>query len=55
MRNVSNESSREKRDTHFMFNKFYSKIVPFMDVGKYCRAGQSTDGNMGHAHCMPYA
>jgi len=20
-------------------------------VGKYCRAGQATDGNMAHAHC----
>jgi len=21
-------------------------------VGKYCRAGQTTDDNMAHAHCM---
>jgi len=21
-------------------------------VGKYCRAGQATDVNMGHEHCM---
>jgi hypothetical protein len=29
------------------------KIVPFLDnVGKCCRAGQATDDNMAHAHCM---
>jgi hypothetical protein len=22
------------------------------NVEKYCRAGQATDGNMAHAHCM---
>ena len=22
------------------------------NVGKYCRAGQATDDNMAHAHCM---
>jgi len=30
-----------------------SKIVSFMGKGvNYCRAGQATDDNMAHAHCM---
>jgi hypothetical protein len=29
-RNVSNECCRENQNTHFMFNNFFPKIVPFM-------------------------
>ena len=29
-RNISDESCRENQNTHFMFNKFFLKIVPFM-------------------------
>jgi len=37
-----------------MFENFSSKIVPFMrSCGKkYPTAGQATDDNMAHAHCM---
>ena len=37
-----------------MINKFFTpKIVPFMRyVEKHCTAGQATDDNMAHAHCM---
>jgi hypothetical protein len=36
-----------------MFNNVYSKTAPFTDnVGKYCRAEEAKDDNMGHAHCM---
>jgi hypothetical protein len=53
MKNVSDKSCRETRDTRFRFNDFYPKIVPFMRyVEKYCRAGQATDGSMAHAHCV---
>jgi hypothetical protein len=54
MRNVSDKSCRENQNKHFLFNNvFLSKIVLFMaQRGKYCRAGQATDGNMAHAHCM---
>ena len=53
MRNVSDKSCREIKNTHFMFNNFFPKIVPFMGyVEKYCRAGQATDDNMDHALCM---
>jgi len=32
---------------------FFPKIVPFMGKGiNYSRAGQTTDDNMAHAHCM---
>jgi len=32
---------------------FFTKIVPFMGKGvNDCRAGQTTDDNMAHAHCM---
>ena len=35
MRNVSNKSSRENQNTHFVFSIFFSpKIVPFMRRGK---------------------
>jgi hypothetical protein len=37
-----------------MFNKlfFYNRAVYEIIVEKYCRAGQTTDGNIAHAHCM---
>jgi hypothetical protein len=54
MRNVSDKRCRENQNTHFVFNNFFSKNVPFMRyVEKYFRAGQVTDDNMVHAHCMP--
>jgi len=30
MRNVADRSGRENQSTHFMFNKFFPKIVLFM-------------------------
>ena len=45
---------RENRNTHFIFNKFnffYNRAVYEIMWKKYCRAGQSTDDNMVHAHC----
>ena len=36
-----------------MLKNLFLKIVPFMRcVGKCCKAGQATDDNMAHAHCM---
>jgi len=36
-----------------MYNKNFSKTEPFMGKGgKFCRAGQVTDDNMAHPHCM---
>jgi hypothetical protein len=30
MRNISDVSCRQNQNTHFMFNNFFPKIVPFM-------------------------
>jgi hypothetical protein len=46
MRNVSDKSCRENQNTHFVLNKIFQKIVPFMRyVGKFGTAGQVTYGN----------
>jgi hypothetical protein len=44
----------EKIKTHFMLNNFFfCKSSGLSDnVDKYHRAGQATDDNMAHAHCM---
>ena len=40
MKNGSDKSCRENQNTHFMFNKFLSKIVPFMrQCGKLLYSG----------------
>jgi hypothetical protein len=41
----------ENQNIHFVFNNFFSKIVPF-NLEKCSRAGEATDDNMVHAHCM---
>ena len=56
MRNVSDESCRENRNTHFVFNNlFFSENRDFLldNVEKYCTAGKATDDNTTHAHCKP--
>jgi len=45
MRNASVKSSVDNQDTHSMFSKFFSKVVPWDNVEKCGRAGQATDGN----------
>jgi len=44
--------SREIQDTHFMFNDFLKSCRLWDNVKKYGRAGQATDDNFTHAHCM---
>ena len=40
-------------NTHFKLNNVLEKFVPLWDkVVKCCRAGQVTDDNKTHAHCM---
>ena len=54
-RNVSDRSCRENQNTLFFgsINIFPRKLCRLWDnVEKYCRAGQVTDDNMAHAHCM---
>jgi hypothetical protein len=53
MRNFPDQSCRGNHNTHFIFSNFFSKIVPFVDkVEKQSTAGQATDDNVGHAHCV---
>jgi len=53
IRNVSGQTCRESQNTQFMLNNFFPKIAPFMRyMEKYCKAGQATDDNTAHAHCM---
>ena len=42
--------SVEKIETRFMLNNFFSQIVPFEIMRKYCRVGQGTDDSMARAH-----
>jgi len=54
MRNVSDKSYRENQNTHFIFNNFFSKNVPFMrQCGKilYSRTGHAWqhDASVLHA------
>jgi len=47
----------EKIKTHILCSiTFFSEnrtVYEIMWGKKYCRAGQVTDDNMAHAHCMP--
>jgi hypothetical protein len=53
MRNVSNKCCRENQNTHFTFNNFFRILCClWVNVEKYCRAGQVTDDNMAHVHCV---
>jgi len=65
MRNVSDKCCRENQNTYFVFNGFSSSSPSssssssfrkscclWDNVEKYCRAGQTTDDNTAHTHCM---
>jgi len=58
MKSISDKSCRETRNTQFMFNTFFfffffRKSWHLWDnVEKFSRAGQPTDDNMAHTHCM---
>jgi hypothetical protein len=45
MRNGSDISCRENKNTHFMFNIFFHKIVAFFldNVEKFCTFGETSD------------
>jgi len=54
MRNVS-EKVVEKIKTLILFSATFFFFKPcrlYDNVEKYCRAGQATDDNIAHAHCM---
>jgi hypothetical protein len=56
MKNVSDKSCRENRNTHLIFNNVLhptKKKYHLCDkVEKLCRVGQATDDNMVQAHGM---
>jgi hypothetical protein len=54
MTNVSDKSRRGNQNTHFMINNFFFlKWCRLLNnAEKYRRAGQVTDDNMEHAHCL---
>jgi len=54
MRKVSDKSRRENQNTHFLLNNFCFRKSRLLwdNVEKYFRAGEATDYNMAHAHCM---
>ena len=57
MKNISDESCRENQNTYFMFvQKLFFTNRAVYNMEKYCTAGQATDDNVAHAHCMldPY-
>ena len=53
MRNVSDKSCRENRNTHFVFNNSPPrKSCRSWDNATFCSAGQAIVANMAHAHCI---
>jgi len=44
----------QKIKTHILYSMTFFKSCRLWDnVEKYCTAGQATDDNMAHAHCLP--
>jgi len=53
MRNISDKSCTENRNSHFMFNTPPPQSCHFLDnLEKYVGAVQAIDDNMAHAHCV---
>ena len=54
MRNISDKSCRENRNTHFMFNKFF--VLENLDIyeimWKNIRTRRAADYTMAHGYCM---
>jgi hypothetical protein len=43
----------EKKHTLTLSNfSFFGNCAVYENVEKYCKAGQATDDNMAHAHCV---
>jgi len=54
MKNIPDKSCKENQNTLLCSVTFFWKSYRLWDnVEIYRRAGQGTDGNMAHAHCMP--
>jgi hypothetical protein len=48
---VASRICRKNQNTRFTFN-FFSEILTFHNVEKYCTARQATDDNTAHVFCM---
>jgi hypothetical protein len=51
MKNVSDKSCREIRNTHFMFKNVFENCAVY-NAEKFRRAGQAKDNNTAHVLCM---
>jgi hypothetical protein len=51
-RNVSDKSCTENQKTQFISKKSLKNRVVYEITWKKIVAGQATDDNIGHAHCM---
>jgi hypothetical protein len=51
MRNVSDKNCRENQNAHFAFSKLFYRL--WVNVEKYGRTKQATDGNMAHFTLSP--
>jgi len=54
LRNLSDKSCRENRNTNFMLIFFFESRAFLDNVEKFCTAGQAIDDSMAHAHCVQY-
>ena len=54
-RNISENSRRENRSTHFVFDNFFfrNRAVYEKMWKNIVQPGQVTDDSVAHAHCMP--
>jgi len=56
MKNISEKRCRENQSIQFMFSNIFdvveNRFIYEIMWKKYCRAGEATDDNMAHAHCM---
>jgi hypothetical protein len=53
MRNISDKRCRQNQHTHILCSiTFFENRAVWHIVEIYCRAGQTTDDNMAHTHCM---
>jgi hypothetical protein len=52
-KNVPEKNCRENQNTHFIFKYCFSEKYRLWESLYKCRrAGQATDDNRAHAHCM---
>jgi hypothetical protein len=54
IRNVSDETCKGYKNTHFVFSNFFFKNCAVYEIKwtKYYRVEQTTDENMANAHCI---